>query len=122
MDLKLYALLKNKIRDASSACSVITSDSSVADITLTNNSELRFTNPVTSLSINGFAPGNAEHTEIWSVSFTAGDGISVSIPTNVEWSVAEPMFTAGYTYYLSFIPLGNKILGVWVAKELSANG
>ena len=122
MDLKLYALLKSKIKNASSACSVVTSDSSVAEITLANNSELRFTNPVTSLSINGFAPGNAEHTEIWSVSFTAGDGISVSIPANVEWSVAEPLFTAGYIYYLSFIPLGNKILGIWVAKELSATG
>ena len=120
MDLKLYALLKNKIKDASSACSVITSDSSVADITLANNSELRFTTPVTSLSINGFAPGNAEHTEIWSVTFTAGDGISVSIPSNVEWSVTEPVFTAGFTYYLSFIPFGSKILGVWVAKELTA--
>ena len=122
MDLKLYALLKNKIKDASSACSVVTSDSSVADITLANNSELRFTNPVTSLSINGFAPGNAEHSEIWSVSFTAGNSISVSIPANVEWSVAEPVFTEGYTYYLTFIPFGSKILGVWVAKELSVNG
>ncbi len=122
MDLKLYALLKNKIKSAASACSVVTSDLSVAEITLTNNSELRFLNPVTSLVISGFAPGSSEHAEVWSVIFTAGDGISVSIPTNVEWSVAEPAFISGYTYYLIFIPFGSKILGVWAAKELLKEG
>ena len=120
MDLKLYAILKNKIKAAASACSVITSESDIAEITLTNNSEYRFLTPVKSLSISGFAPGDDEHAEVWSVSFTAGDGINVNVPLNVEWSVAEPAFTAGYTYYLSFIPFGGKILGIWTAKELIA--
>ena len=120
MDLKLYALLNGKIKSASTACSVITSDLSEPEIALQNNTEYRFTSPVRSLSINGFVPGSDGYAEVWFVSFTAGDDISISLPECVEWAVAEPTFTAGYTYILSFIPFGEKILGVWVAKELTA--
>ncbi len=84
--------------------------------------ECRFSKPATWLVINGFER-NTESigNDMWAMTFTAGDGIYVEIPTYVEWAVAEPVFTAGYTYYLSFIPFGEKILGVWVAKELTAN-
>lgn len=84
-------------------------------------SETRYTSPSSYFGLGGFMrntenPGN----DMWSVVLTAGEGINVIIPDCVEWAVAEPTFTAGYTYYLSFIPFGDKILGVWVAKELSA--
>lgn len=120
MDLKLYALLKNKISSVLSNCSVVTSDESVINTTLANNTEYRLISPVTSLVINGFSKGDDSFAEVWSLSFTAGDNISVSLPKTVEWAVAEPQFTAGYTYYLSFIPFMDRILGVWVAKELVA--
>lgn len=76
-------------------------------------------------------PGN----DMWTLTFTAGEGISVQEyfgTSKIEWAVAEPVFTPGYTYYLSFIPLVDKsaesdtvfkgtLLGVWVAKELTAS-
>lgn len=120
MDLKLYALLKSKIKDSASACSVIESDVSAAELTLSNNTEYRFAFPLSSLNIKGFNRGDNAFTEVWSVCFVAGEDISVSIPSNVHWSVAEPVFTKGYTYYLSFIPFDGRILGVWVAKEMVA--
>ncbi len=82
--------------------------------------ECRFSEPATWLVIYGFEyntenPGN----DMWAMTFTAGEGIYAEIPSYVEWAVAEPVFTEGYTYYLSFILFGEKILGIWVAKELS---
>ena len=120
MDLKLYALLRSKIKDSASACAVIVSDSSEAELTLSSNTEYRFSSPVSRLVINSFATGDKAFTEVWSLCFTAGENISISLPQSVEWATEEPTFTAGYTYYLSFIPFDNKILGVWVAKELGA--
>ena len=120
MDLKLYALLKSKIKDSASTCAIVSSDASEAELTLSNNTEYRFTNPVSRLVINEFSAGDKNFTEVWSVCFTAGDGISVVVPSNLEWAVAEPAFTAGYTYFLSFIPFDDKVLGVWIAKELTA--
>lgn len=99
--------------------------------------EYRNTSSVTSAGINVFYrninnPGN----DMWAMTFTAGENISFMEPANeyqkIEWAVAEPVFTPGYTYYLSFIPLKDEsyendlafkgtILGVWVAKELTAS-
>lgn len=60
--------------------------------------------------------------EQWCVIFTAAkSGISVAFPdeTDIIWAVTEPTFIAGYTYYLSFIPFGDKLIGVWASKELA---
>ncbi len=90
------------------------------------NEEVRCVNPVYSVIIDSFVRSeDTTLSESWSITFTcknAPDGYppSVSVPENVEWAVADPVFTEGYTYYLSFIPFGEKILGIWVAKELSA--
>ena len=64
--------------------------------------------------------------DMWAITFTLvnnseGYAPNVCIPASVEWAVAEPIFTSGYTYYLSFIPFGNKLLGVWVVKELKVS-
>ena len=89
------------------------------------NEEVRITSPAHSVIIDSFLPfDEMGFAESWSISFTAtnnpeGEPPTVTLPTSVEWAVAEPVFTAGYTYYLSFIPFGEKILGVWVAKELT---
>ena len=98
--------------------------------------EIRFGNPLNHFCVYGFLRNpESNGNDMWAVSFTAatdeeGYGPSVTLPNYVEWAVAEPVFTAGYTYYLSFIPLVDegvdeygcfkgKILGIWVAKELS---
>ena len=97
--------------------------------------EVRITDVVDlTIQISGFKrnkenPGN----DMWAISFTAGEGITVEEYTynsQIVWAVAEPVFTPGYTYYLSFIPLKDEstaddmyfkgtLLGVWVAKELT---
>lgn len=94
---------------------------------LNPNEEVRITEPAYGIIIDSFIPfEDNRFAESWSISFTAtdnpvGEPPTVTLPTSVEWAVAEPTFTAGYTYYLSFIPFGDKILGVWVAKELAAS-
>lgn len=91
------------------------------------NEEVRITSPAYSIIIDSFLPfDEMGFAESWSISFTAtnnlgGEPPTVTLPTSVEWAGEEPTFTAGYTYYLSFIPFGDKILGVWVAKELTAS-
>ena len=112
-------------------CEYESADLFTEGIWLEPYSETRYTSPSSYLGLAGFmrnteSPGN----DMWSVVLTAGENITVVIPDCVEWAVAEPVFTAGYTYYLSFIPLVDKsaesdavfkgtLLGVWVAKELS---
>lgn len=87
--------------------------------------EMRFNGTVSYLMITDFQFNEeSPNVDMWTITFTAGDyngtgGPSISIPANVEWAVTDPVFTTGYTYYLSFVPFGEKILGVWVAKELS---
>lgn len=101
---------------------VLVWDGNGYDSALPAYTELRFVNPVDWLSITEFEYNEANpNVDMWAVTFTAGEYIAVALPTSVEWAVAEPTFTAGYTYYLSFIPFGDKILGVWVAKELTTD-
>ena len=96
-------------------------------------SEMKFSEPMEYLSIYGFTP-NAKNpgNDMWSIVFTAADSMEFWYLNSIEWSIAEPVITKGYTYYMSFIPLRDdgvdgdgcfvgKILGVWVAKELTAS-
>jgi hypothetical protein len=98
---------------------VLTINSNGFERPLPAYTELRFNQPVDWLTISDFER-NAKHADnnLWAIQFTAGENISVSFPIEVVWAVAEPVFTPGYTYYLSFLPFGYKILGIWVAKEL----
>lgn len=97
-------------------------------------SETRITVPVTEVGVMAFMMNQkAQGVDQWSLVFTVGDEtptVFFPIEAKIEWAVAEPTFTAGYTYYLSFIPLKydvpyenvgfeGTLLGVWVAKELS---
>lgn len=86
-------------------------------LTLANNTEYRCADPVTSLTINGFASGPAGKSEMWSIVFTAGEAITVTVPDTVVWAVAEPVFTAGSTYWITWTPMGDKYLAVWVEVE-----
>ena len=86
-------------------------------LTLTNNVEYRCADAVTSLTINGFTPGPAGKSEMWSIVFVAGETITVTVPDTVVWAVAEPVFTPGSTYWISWVPLGDKYLAVWTEVE-----
>lgn len=83
-------------------------------LTLANNTEVRCADPVTALTIDGFAAGDEGRVEQWGLVFTASeDGVTVTVPDSLVWAVAEPVFTAGATYWLSVVPLGNKYLAAW---------
>ncbi len=63
-----------------------------------------------SLSFEDDLPGFASS---WSIIFTTSTG-SVALPETVKWSIADPIFEANKTYWLSFISLGeDSYLGVW---------
>ena len=85
-----------------------------------NNVEYHCAEVVTDLTIVDFLPAEYGKASLWAVQFTAGEGITVSLPDTVRWAVAEPVFTTGVSYWLSFVPLvGGDILGVWVSYEQS---
>ena len=84
-----------------------------------NNIEYWCSNIVKSLSIFSFSPGSAGCTELWAIQFTAGDSISVTLPDGVIWAVAEPVFTPGNSYWITWVPFGEHYLGVWAEYESS---
>lgn len=86
-------------------------------LTLANNTEYRCADPVTGLTISGFLTGPEGKTELWSIQFTAGETITVTVPDTVIWAVAEPVFTPGSTYWITWTPMGEKYLAVWVEVE-----
>lgn len=87
-------------------------------LTLDNNVEYQYAEAVTALTIEGFTPAEDGKVSMWALQFTAGDSITVTVPNTVKWAIAEPVFTAGVTYWLSFVPLiTGGILGVWVSNE-----
>lgn len=87
-------------------------------LTLDNNVEYQCSEAVTALTIEGFIPAEDGKVSMWAIQFAAGEGITVTLPDTVKWAIAEPVFTAGVTYWLSFVPLiSGGILGVWVSNE-----
>lgn len=92
------------------------------EIELAYNVEHRATDALNSLTITGFgAPTEAGKAALYSIVFTASaDGVTVTLPDTIVWAVAEPVFTAGCTYWLTFTELGDKYLCAWV--EVESNG
>ena len=87
-------------------------------LTLDNNTEYHCSNPLTSLIIEGFTPAADGKVSTWAVQFVAGEGFALTMPENVKWAIAAPIFVTGVAYWLTFVPLVNgKILGVWVSDE-----
>ena len=82
-------------------------------LTLQNNVEYRCADALTALTISGFEAGVAEYSEQWNIMFTSGDMITVSVPDTLIWAVAEPVFSANSSYWISIVPFGNKYLAVW---------
>lgn len=87
-------------------------------LTLAHNEEYQCTEALTALTIEGFTAAEDGKVSMWALQFTAGEGITVTVPDTVKWAVADPVFIAGVTYWLSFVPLiTGEILGVWVSNE-----
>lgn len=82
-------------------------------LTLQNNVEYRCAEALTALTISGFEAGVAGYSEQWNIMFTSGDMITVSVPDTLIWAVAEPVFSANSSYWISIVPFGNKYLAVW---------
>lgn len=87
-------------------------------LTLDNNTEYHCFNPLTSLTIEGFTPAADGKVSTWAIQFVVDEDFTLTIPENVKWAIAAPIFVAGVAYWLTFVPLVNgKILGVWVSDE-----
>lgn len=81
---------------------------------LTHNVEYRCVDALTSLTVTGFGAPPAGKAALYSIQFTAGEGIAVTVPETVIWAVAEPVWTADSTYWITWTELGDKYLAVWV--------
>lgn len=87
-------------------------------LAMAHNVEYRCSDAVTSLTIEGFTAATDTRASMWAIQFTAGSSIAVTVPSSVKWAVASPVWMAGVTYWLSFVPLiTGDILGVWVTDE-----
>ena len=82
---------------------------------LRNNEEIHCVVPMSNIRIEGFMPGeNNEGAQNWSILFTLGSNGTVEIPSEVKWAYAEPIFTPGKSYWLSFMPFCfDQYFGVW---------
>lgn len=90
---------------------------STISLVMENNTEYWCTDPVENLVISSFASGPAGYTELWAIQFTADDSIAVTLPDGVIWAVAEPVFTPGNSYWMTWVPFGEHYLGVWAEYE-----
>lgn len=98
---------------------VVTLSGASHSVELSNNTDYRCADTIASLTVTGFSAGADGRSEVWSIQFIAGDGITVALPDTVIWNYgATPVFTAGSEYTLVFTPmLSGKVLGVWNEVE-----
>jgi len=95
----------------------VTYSSNEISVGLPSYKEVRCSNSaVTKLEISSFVHNKfGVSTDLWTITFIAGSGITVKYPDNVIWANGIPSFVPGVSYYLSFVPFYDKVLGVWVA-------
>lgn len=72
--------------------------------------------PISELIINSIIDSGANSGVNWTVLFTTGGTFTISIPDNIRWAVAVPIFDANKTYMISFIKFGEKYLGIWTVE------
>lgn len=94
---------------------------STQSLALADNVEYRCSDALTSLAVIGFDAPEAGKAGLWSIQFTAGAGLSVSLPEGSVWALAEPVWTEGSIYWLTWTELvDGRYLCVWV--EVPGNG
>lgn len=133
MDLKLYALLKSKMKEIPKGepgfpekITYINPDFTNINLFANTHTEVVYSDTYEhdcidlmlhidkNKDFSPIAPGTMPSA---SVCFNVpGDSFTVAFYTDstIIWSGAEPAFTSGYTYFLSFVPIGeNKLLGAF---------
>lgn len=94
---------------------------STQSLALADNVEYWCSDALTSLTVTGFDAPEAGKAGLWSIQFTAGAGLSVSLPEGSVWALAEPVWTEGSIYWLTWTELvDGRYLCVWV--EVPGNG
>lgn len=100
-DIALYAALKpENIK--------ITEDKDI--IKLLPNKTYEINNPVDSLSIEFYEDGGY----IYQLIFTTNPQAIINLPENVVWASVEPVFSNTATFFIQFIKLKDKYVGMWV--------
>lgn len=109
-----YDLTNKTYVDSLFAGSVIErSESIISGLNMVNNTQYKCLTPLTTLDIDTFEAGTTGIGEQWSIIFTTAGAVTVSLPENVKWAVAEPVFNPNKTYMLTFIRFLDNYLGVW---------
>ncbi len=85
-------------------------------LTMENNCEYICENSITSLHINGFVP-DAQYAENYTIIFQPNTAnMEFNVPSSVVFPDSAPSsWDTTKTYYMAFIPVGPKYLGVWEA-------
>ena len=137
MDLKLYALIKNMVKGITKGDKGERGESGLLRTSAVNPYEglTLFCNTVWLMyfddnDVNVLAPAfdfdhldyedtpaDKSHERQIGIIFTMRDNLTVGFPEEVHWAAAEPVFEAGKTYMLSFIPYDDIIIGVWAVVE-----
>lgn len=73
---------------------------------------------LSNLQIDEFARIDADVLQEWQIILKTDDEIpTISLPSGIKWSVAEPVYEKNKTYWLSFIQLGEQYLGIWTVID-----
>lgn len=81
-----------------------------------SHKEYRFGSVQSPITVAGLVNSDETRGAIWSIQFTkAGEAFYLSYPPGLfEWFAAEPSFTTGCSYLLTFLPVGDKKVCVWM--------
>lgn len=71
-----------------------------------------------SLTIEEFETIDADIVQEWQIMFTTGASVpTIVLPEGVKWATAQPIYETNKTYWLSFIQMGEKYLGIWTVID-----
>lgn len=133
MDIRLYALIKAMVKSITKGDKgdrgdtglpyIIELSSPAEGYELYNNCEYHIT-PGSSLALDlnfdltwdgskVVASDSSRGGQIVVMFTVSDDTVSIAFPENVVWASADPVYKVGVTYMLSFVPCGDKIIGVW---------
>lgn len=77
------------------------------------NVQYECVDPVASLTLT-FRAANLGTQPEYSVMFTAGENMTLTVPdVTVSWAGKTPVWVAGNSYLVTFVPMGSGYLGLW---------
>lgn len=110
-DEKVVNQLSEEIGD------IVSVTSTTPSVQMEANREYVCTDNVANLTITGFSASESEKPVEYAIMFRAGDSITVTLPDIVVWVNGEPTFSANKGYYLAFIPVYGRYLGVYAEVD-----